>query len=127
MVIALLALVAAQATTGLFAADEDRLIIEGPLAKRVSDSMVDFAARWHHRIFEALEIAIALHIAANVIYALVRREPLVRAMVTGSKPADDYADMASAVPGSWGKAAAYLAVAAALVFGTLYAAGGSPL
>jgi cytochrome b len=127
MVIALLALVAAQAMTGLFAADEDRLIIEGPLAKTVSDGVVDFAARWHHRIFDGLEIGIALHIAANVVYALVRREPLVRAMVTGSKPAGSYADMASAVPGSWSRAAACLVAAAALVFGALYAAGGSPL
>jgi cytochrome b len=127
MVIALLLLVAAQATTGLFAADDDRLIIEGPLAKTVPDSAIDFAARWHGRIFDVLEIAIVLHIAANIIYALFRREPLVRAMVTGSKPASDYADMASAIPGSWRKAAACLAIAAALVFGTLYAAGGAPL
>jgi cytochrome b len=127
MVIALLLLVAAQATTGLFAADEDRLIIEGPLAKTVPDSVVDFAARWHGRIFDVLEIAIVLHIAANVIYALFRREPLVRAMVTGDKPADNYADMKTAVPGSWRRAAACLAIAAALVFGGIYAAGGSLL
>jgi cytochrome b len=126
MVVALLLLVAAQATTGLFAADDDRLIIEGPLAKTVPDSAVDFAARWHGRIFDVLEIAIVLHIAANIIYALFRREPLVRAMVTGNKPADHYADMASAIPGSWTRAAACLAIAAALVFATLYAADGAP-
>ena len=124
MVIALLLLVAAQATTGLFSADEDRLIIEGPLARTVPDNVVDFAARWHQRIFELLEIGIALHIAANVIYALVRREPLIRAMVTGSKPAADYADMAASAPGPWGRAAACLIAAAVLVFGTLYVAGG---
>jgi cytochrome b len=127
MVVALLLLVAAQATTGLFAADEDRLIIEGPLAKTVSDSAVDFAARWHGRVFDVLEIAIVLHIAANIIYALFRREPLVRAMVTGDKPADNYADMKTAVPGSWTRAAVCLAISAVLVFGAIYAAGGSPL
>jgi cytochrome b len=127
MVVGLLLLVAAQAMTGLFAADEDRLIIEGPLARTVSDNAVDFAARWHGRIFDVLEIAIVVHIAANIIYALFRREPLVRAMVTGDKPAEDYADMASAIPGSWSRAAACLAIAAVLVFGTIYAAGGTPL
>jgi cytochrome b len=127
MVMALLLLVAAQAMTGLFSADEDRLVIEGPLAKTVPDQVVDFAARWHHRIFDLLEIGIALHIVANVVYVLVRREPVIRAMVTGSKPAADYADMASSAPGPWGRAVACLVAAAVLVFGTLYLAGGFPL
>lgn len=42
MVVALLAAVGLQATTGLFSADADRLIIEGPLAGRVSDAAVTF-------------------------------------------------------------------------------------
>jgi len=126
MVLALLVLVAAQGTTGLFAADEDRLIIEGPLARAVSDAAVDFAARWHHRIFDLLLICIALHIAANILYAVVRGEPLTRAMVTGRKPRAPYADMEAAMPGTWGRAASCLVVAAVLIFGAMYAGGGRP-
>jgi cytochrome b len=124
MVLALLVLVAAQGITGLFAADEDRLIIEGPLAGIVSDAAIGFATRWHHHFFDVLAICIALHIAANVIYALARGEPLIRAMVTGRKPRVEYADMAATTTGTWGRAAGCLVLAAALVFGAMYAAGG---
>ena len=126
MVVALLVLVGVMATTGLFAADEDRLIIDGPLAKTISDSAVEFAARWHRHIFTAIEAFVAVHITANVIYALSHREPLIEAMITGRKPAGDYADASEAVPGSWGKAAACLVVAAAMVFGPIFALGGRP-
>jgi cytochrome b len=126
MVLALLALVGAMSMTGLFAADEDRLIIEGPLVTTVSEATIDFAARWHRHIFSALEIFILVHIAANVIYAFFRKESLIQAMVTGDKPAADYADMRAATPGSWGKAALCLIAAAALVFGAIFVAGGRP-
>ena len=126
MVITLLVVVAAMGVTGLFSADEDRLIIDGPLAKTVSDAGIDFAARWHRHIFTALEIFIAVHITANVVYAFTKGEPLIQAMVTGRKPAGGYADMSAAVPGSWGKAAVCLVLAATLVFGAIYAAGGRP-
>jgi cytochrome b len=126
MVFVLLALVAAMGLAGLFAADEDRLIVEGPLAKTVSDAAIDFAAQWHRYIFSALEAFIAVHITANVVYALSHREPLIEAMVTGRKPVGDYTDMRAAIPGSWGKAAICLALAAAVVFGAIYAAGGRP-
>jgi cytochrome b len=126
MVLALLALVAAMGTAGLFAADEDRLIIEGPLAKTISDAAVDVAARWHRYIFTALEVFVAVHITANVIYAVSHREPLIQAMVSGRKPAGDYADLREAAPGSWSKAAICVGLAAAVVFGAIYALGGRP-
>ncbi|HMN72305.1 MAG TPA: cytochrome b/b6 domain-containing protein [Rhodoblastus sp.] len=124
MVLALLALVGLQAVSGLFAADEDRLVIEGPLVKFVSDAAVSFAARWHHRIFEAIEILVALHVAANLFATFVKREPLIQGMVTGSKPAEPYVDETSARPGSWLAATACLAIAAAVVFGGITAVGG---
>lgn len=124
MVLALLAMVAAMATTGLFSADEDRLVIEGPLAKMVSDSAIDFAAKWHRHIFDALTILIAVHIAANVIYAVSKGEPLIQAMLTGRKPAEDYVDSRAAEPGSWGRAAVCLALSATVVLGTIQAVGG---
>lgn len=124
MVVALLALVFAMAISGLFSADEDRLIIEGPLAKTVADATVDTAALWHRRIFTAIEVFVAVHVAANVIYAVTSREPLIQAMITGRKPADTYADMPAAVPGPWGRAFACLLVAAFVVLAPIYVIAG---
>jgi cytochrome b len=124
MIIALLAVVTAQGLTGLYAADEDRLVIEGPLAKTVTDATVDFAARWHERIFDAIEILALVHIAVNLLYTFVKRDPLIPAMVTGGKPAAHYADMPTAIPGSWARAAVCLLAAIALVFGAITLAGG---
>jgi cytochrome b len=124
MVAALLAVVAAQCVSGLYAADQDRLIIEGPLAKTVADAVVDFAARWHHRLFGTIEALVALHIVANVWYTWVKRDPVIPAMVTGAKPAEDFADMPRATPGSWTRAALSLLAASALVFGAIRLAGG---
>lgn len=126
MVLALLAGVAAMGLFGLFAADEDRLIIEGPLARTVSDAAVDVAAKWHRYVFGALEALIAVHVAANVIYAVTSKENLIRAMITGRKPQADYVDMRSSVPGSWSTAGLCLVAAAAIVFGSIIAAGGHP-
>jgi cytochrome b len=124
MVLALLALVGLQAVSGLYAADEDRLIIEGPLAKTVADATVDFAARWHHRLFNVIELLAVAHISANLFYTFVKRDPLVQAMIGGSKPAEAFVDQPSARPGSWTLAAACMALAAAIVFGAITAAGG---
>ena len=123
MIVVLLALVGAQAFSGLFSADEDRIVIEGPLASLVADSTVTFFARWHHRIFDAILIFATVHIAANVAYTFVKRDPLIKAMIVGRKPAADYADQHAAVPGSWTMAAACLVLAAIIVFGALLLAG----
>ena len=109
MVVALIGLVGLQCVSGLFSADEDRLVIDGPLVKLVADSTVSFAARWHHRLFDALQILVALHVVA---------------MVTGSKPLAPYVDQKSAQPGSWRAAGVCLALSAAIVLGGILAAGG---
>ncbi|MDE2579271.1 MAG: cytochrome b/b6 domain-containing protein [Hyphomicrobiales bacterium] len=124
MVLALIGGLTLQGVTGLFSGDEDRVVIEGPLARTVSDATVDYISRWHHKIFDALEILILAHIAANLIYQFVKREPLITAMVTGYKPAETFADEPVDQPGSWGVAAACLAAAAVVVFGGIYLAGG---
>jgi len=124
MVLALLALVAGQCLTGLYSADEDRVVIDGPLARTVTDATIDFAARWHHRLFDALKILVVLHIAANVFYTWVKRDPLIPAMISGRKAIHAYADAKFAEPGPWGRAAFCLMVAAGLVLGGIIAAGG---
>ena len=115
MVVALLALLALQAVTGLYSADDDRIIIDGPLVKTVSDATVTFASHWHHRLFGLLKIAIVLHVAAVVFHAVVKKERLVPAMITGVKPAGPYQDAAEATPGAIGTAIACLVGAALIV------------
>ncbi len=124
MVMALMVFVGLQAVSGLFSADEDRLVIEGPFVKFVSDATVSFAAKWHHRIFDAIEIFVLLHVAANLFYTFVKKDPLIQGMATGYKPAEPYVDEKSARPGSWGAAAVCFAIAAVIVFGGITLAGG---
>ena len=124
MVVALLVLLGAQSVLGLYAGDEDRIIIDGPLARTVSDATVAFAARWHHRLFDLLKIVIVLHVLANVVATFVKKEPLIQGMATGYKPAERYVDAAEARPGSIVAALACLAVSIALVFGGIIALGG---
>ena len=127
MVLALLAAVGAQAVSGLYSADPDRLFIEGPLAATVSDAAVETASRLHRLIFDAILVLAAFHVAAVLYYDLVRREGLARAMVAGVKRRAAYADMAECAPGRLFAAAACLAGAAALVFGAIIALGGRGL
>ncbi len=124
MVIVLLALSAAMALTGLFNADVDRMIIEGPLTKTVSDGVVSLAHALHRQIFDVLLIAIALHLAAVAFHAVVKKERLVPAMVTGRKPAGAFVDSAAATPGSIGLALACLVTSGAVVWLGIRMAGG---
>jgi cytochrome b len=126
MVLALLATAFAIGALGLFSADEDRLIISGPLAKTVADATVDWAAKWHHKIFDLLMVLAALHVAANIFYQFVKKQPLITGMATGYKPAEPYLDEPEAQPGGWGVAIACFLAAAALVFGVIFALGGRP-
>jgi len=124
MVMVLLALSGAMAVTGLFNADVDRMIIEGPLVKTVADATVTLAHKLHHKIFDVLLICIVLHVAAVAFHAVVKKERLVPAMVTGLKPAAAYVDAPRATPGAVALALACLVAAAAIVWLGIRAAGG---
>jgi cytochrome b len=87
IVLLLLALLAAQAVTGLFANDE--IANTGPLYGYVLNSTSNRLTAWHHRLFDALVVAVALHVAAVLGYLFVKRTNLLRPMLTGRKPAHD--------------------------------------
>jgi cytochrome b len=127
MVLALLAALAAQAGLGLYSGDEDRIVIEGPLAKTVSDQAVAFAAHWHRLGFKLILTLVTIHIAAALAYDLLGKYGLIGAMVTGRKPADAYQDMQEAAAGSAAHAMLCLLAACAIVFGGIYLLGGNPL
>jgi cytochrome b len=90
-VAAMLTLLAADVTLGLFAVDVDGMQ-PGPFAKWVSFDQGRAIAHWHHWVFNALVVVIGLHLAAILFYAVVKRDNLVGPMVTGSKGVHDDAE-----------------------------------
>jgi len=89
MVVVLLFAVLAQAGTGLFSADTDAGLVTGPLATRIADAMVDKLTAFHHYWVNVLLVLVAAHVAAVLVYLVWKRHNLVRAMITGAKPADE--------------------------------------
>ncbi|MFG1357537.1 cytochrome b/b6 domain-containing protein [Xanthobacter pseudotagetidis] len=112
MVLALLGLLLAQTVTGLFSSDG--LIVEGPLAHLVDGATSEAATSWHGFFFDVIVVAVGLHVAAVLAYAVVAREDLVRPMILGWKrlpPSVPAPRMASPL-----LAAALLAASAAAVW-----------
>jgi cytochrome b len=83
-VIALLSLLLAQVTTGLFADPEDYVNV-GPLAHLVDASVNRQASVWHERIAYALLVLVALHVAVILFYRVWKREDLIGPMIHGWK------------------------------------------
>lgn len=81
MVIALLAALAVQAGSGLFANDD--IATEGPLAVLVSKATSDRMTAIHHATFVVLAVLTALHVCAVLYHWLVKKEDLIGAMFTG--------------------------------------------
>lgn len=89
-VFALLAALAVQVGSGLFADDE--IAFSGPLGVWVSSDAVSRATWYHTEIGQPAVITlVVLHLCAIAFYTLVRRKVLVRPMVTGDKVATDQA------------------------------------
>lgn len=130
MVLALLALAAGQAGAGLFTSDSNN-IFGGPFA--ATDPTEDPTQL--QRLFSTYHLVwgfwvllgfAAVHVLVNLTYQFGKREPIITAMVTGQKPAADYADAPAMrpAPATAVRAAACLAFAAALVLGGIKLAGG---
>lgn len=113
MIVALLALLAAQAATGLFANDD--IFSEGPLAALVSKETSDALTAVHGLLFNVLLALVAAHVMA-ALYYVARGKNLIRAMVTGRKPRETVpAGAAPKLVPAW-RAVPVLAVAAAIVW-----------
>lgn len=83
-VLALLAIVLAQALSGLFANDD--IASEGPLVKFINKDLSD-RITWFHTEVSALLIyvLVGLHVAAIAYYYFRKKENLVKPMLTGDK------------------------------------------
>ena len=83
-VFVLLAVIGAQAATGLFSDPEDYINV-GPLAGYVSSDNARSALSLHATLGWAVAGLVALHLAAIAFYARWKGENLVRPMITGRK------------------------------------------
>ncbi|HTI96937.1 MAG TPA: cytochrome b/b6 domain-containing protein [Rudaea sp.] len=82
-VIALLASVSAQTISGLFASDG--IDTDGPFVAHVSDATVKLLTRVHHWNENVLLILVCLHIAAVLLYLVVKHDDLISPMWSGRK------------------------------------------
>lgn len=85
-VLALLAVVGIQATTGLFT--DDDIAFQGPLAKYVSGSTVALLSSIHALNSKILFGLIGLHVLAIGYYQFIKRERIVMPMIHGDKVID---------------------------------------
>lgn len=81
MVVILLALLLAQAVSGLFA--DDLILNRGPLARRVDEAWSSLGTSIHLRVFWVILGCAVLHVLAVLAYRLLAGRNLVRPMLTG--------------------------------------------
>ena len=82
-VFAILAALAFQSVTGLFA--DDVIAYTGPLRRAVSSATASQLTSWHMRMEWEIYGLIALHLAAIAFHEFIKRERLVKPMITGRK------------------------------------------
>ena len=82
-VFALLAAVGVQAGAGLFTSDD--ISVEGPLARLVSNALVERASWLHHNNEWVILGLVGLHLGAILYYRVFKRQSLVLPMVVGDK------------------------------------------
>jgi cytochrome b len=83
MVLLLLALLLGQILTGIYV-DND-VADEGPLTELTPAPIANLITALHKLLWDALLAAVALHLLAILVYAVVKRHNLLLPMVTGRK------------------------------------------
>ena len=126
MIIILLASVMIQTSMGLFSVTETAA---GPLKRLIEHETSEQITKWHARGIYVIASLVVIHVSANVFYGLFKKEPLIRAMITGQKPAEIYADQQELTVADHVTLRAMLCflIAVALVFGGIIGAGGKIL
>ena len=82
MVLVLLATLGVQAVSGLFTFDD---VPEGPLGGAVGEATAYWLTSVHRANFTVLLVLMGLHVLAVAAYGVVKRQNLVRPMITGRK------------------------------------------
>jgi cytochrome b len=83
VVLLMLVLLGVQAGTGLFSNDDSDS--DGPLMHLIGKDQSDFISKIHSLNFNLILAVIVLHVAAIGAYAVLKRQNLVRPMLTGTK------------------------------------------
>lgn len=86
MVVVLLLALLVQASSGLFTSDD--VLVDGPLVPLASGGTVALLGTLHRWLSDGILILIGLHVAAVLAYLLVRKDNLIRPMITGRKPVE---------------------------------------
>lgn len=111
-VFGLLALLIIQVATGLVGNDD--IAFSGPLADLVSREISNRLTGLHHLLANVLIALVVLHVAAIAFYGHIRKQKLLKPMITGWK---DDAEGESAAGGGLLALIVALLVAAAVVYG----------
>lgn len=85
-VLALLALICLQVATGLFSNDD--IAFNGPLFELINKELSDRLTSVHKLSIKALMALIVLHLGAVAFYVIVKKDRLVKPMITGWKEVD---------------------------------------
>lgn len=123
-VLALLGLTAAQVASGLFANDD--ITFQGPLAALISKEDSDHARALHTLVFYGLSAVVGLHLAAIAFYTRVKKQSLVKPMLTGWHEPHPAAVQVAHHHGGLRHAVAFV-LAAGIASTTVYAASGGLL
>jgi cytochrome b len=86
-VLTMLVAIGTQAGLGLFSSDD--IAFDGPLARHVSDVVVDFATRWHLRLQWVVLGLVILHLAAIFWHQRIQQHRLVQPMLSGDQQVED--------------------------------------
>lgn len=116
-VLALIGVLAAQVATGLVGNDE--IAFTGPLASQVDEALSLNLTGLHHQLVNVLYVLLGLHIVAILVHVHIKKDPLIRPMVTGWK------DVPASVPQPRAAGPVAFIVALGVALGAVY--GGSGL
>ena len=113
---ALITLVAVQATSGLFISDD--IFNSGPYNSIVTQEQADTLGWVHHTNFNVLLTFIGLHLVAILWYRLGKKHDLIGPMITGYKPAldEEGVESSSSIRALWTAIGVALLITALLEF-----------
>jgi cytochrome b len=113
-VLALLGLLSLQVSTGLLSNDE--IAFTGPLAGLVGEALSLRLTGLHHQLANVLFVLLGLHVMAILFHALVKKDNLVKPMLTGIKKVDKDTTYVTSKQTRWLSVLTALALALGVVY-----------
>jgi cytochrome b len=113
-VLALLGVLSLQVCTGLVGNDE--IAYTGPLVNLVSDELSLRLTGIHHQLSKVLFFLLGLHVAAILFHVWIKKDNLIKPMVTGFKDIEQGRAIAESPPARWSALVVALLAAASAVY-----------